>query len=53
MITDVLKKTTPATTKDGKPGKAKYELAQEIAEESKDRAAKLLDLHPLYPGLTL
>ena len=53
MITDVLKKTTPTTTKDGKPGKAKYELAQEIAEESKDRAAKLLDLHPLYPGLTL
>ena len=53
MITEVLKKTTPTTTKDGKPGKAKYELAQEIAEESKDRAAKLLDLHPLYPGLTL
>lgn len=53
MITDVLKKTTPTTTKDGKPGKAKYELAPEVAEESKDRAAKLLDLHPLYPGLTL
>jgi len=31
MITDVLKKTTPTTTKDGKPGKAKYELAQEVA----------------------
>ena len=30
MITDVLKKTTPTTTKDGKPGKAKYELAQEV-----------------------
>lgn len=53
MITDVLKKTTPTTTKDGKPGKAKYELAPEVAEGSKDRAAKLLDLHPLYPGLTL
>ena len=53
MITDVLKKTTPTTTKDGKPGKAKYELAPEVADESKDRAAKLLDLHPLYPGLTL
>lgn len=53
MITDVLKKTTPATTKDGKPGKAKYELAPEVADGSKDRAAKLLDLHPLYPGLTL
>lgn len=53
MISDVLKKTTPTTTKDGKPGKAKYELAQEVADGSKDRAAKLLDLHPLYPGLTL
>lgn len=53
MITDVLKKTTPTTTKDGKPGKAKYELAQEVSDGSKDRAAKLLDLHPLYPGLTL
>lgn len=53
MITDVLKKTTPTTTKDGKPGKAKYELAQEVAEGSKDRAAKLLDLHPLYPGFEI
>lgn len=53
MITEVLKKTTPTTTKDGKPGKAKYELTPEVAEGSKDRAAKLLDLHPLYPGLTL
>ena len=53
MITDVLKKTTPTTTKDGKPGKAKYELAPEVAEGSKDRAAKLLDLHPLYPGFEI
>ena len=53
MITEVLKKPTPTTTKDGKPGKAKYELTPEVAEGSKDRAAKLLDLHPLYPGLTL
>ena len=53
MITDVLKKTTPTTTKDGKPGKAKYELAPEVADGSKDRAAKLLDLHPLYPGFEI
>ena len=53
MITDVLKKTTPTTTKDGKPGKAKYELAPEVAEGSKDRAAKLLDLHPLYPDFEI
>ena len=53
MITDVLKKTTPTTTKDGKPGKAKYELTPEVAEGSKDRAAKLLDLHPLYPDFEI
>ena len=53
MITEVLKKTTPTTTKDGKPGKAKYELAPEVAEGSKDRAAKLLDLHPLYPDFEI
>ncbi len=53
MITDVLKKTTPITTKDGKPGKAKYELTPEVAEGSKDRAAKLLDLHPLYPDFEI
>lgn len=53
MITDVLKKTTPTTTKDGKPGKAKYKLTPEVAEGSKDRAAKLLDLHPLYPGFEI
>ena len=53
MITDVLKKTTPTTTKYGKPGKAKYELTPEVAEGSKDRAAKLLDLHPLYPGFEI
>lgn len=53
MITDMLKKTTPTTTKDGKPGKAKYELTPEVAEGSKDRAAKLLDLHPLYPGFEI
>jgi len=53
MITDVLKKTTPTTTKDGKPGKAKCELTPEVAEGSKDRAAKLLDLHPLYPGFEI
>ena len=43
----------PTTTKDGKPGKAKYELAQEVADGSKDRAAKPLDLRPLYPGFEI
>lgn len=52
-VTDALKRTAPTTTKDGRPGRAKYGLTQEITDESKDRVAELLDLHPLHPGLTL
>lgn len=51
MITDVLQRTEPTLTKDGKPGKAKYDLAAEVAAGSRERAAKLLELRPLYPGL--
>lgn len=51
MITDVLQRTEPTLTKDGKPGKAKYDLATEVAAGSRERAAKLLELRPLYPGL--
>ena len=53
MITDVLKSTEPTLTKEGKPGKAKYELSSKVAEDSKDRAAKLLEMRPLYPGLEI
>ncbi|MEA5116024.1 MAG: glycine hydroxymethyltransferase [Propionicimonas sp.] len=53
LITDVLHGTTPATTADGRPGKAKYTLAQGLAERTHAAAADLLDANPLYPGLEL
>lgn len=53
LITDVLKNTTPAMTAAGAPGKAKYVLADGVADRTKAAAAELLDAHPLYPGLTL
>ncbi len=53
LIVDVLESTTPATTAAGKPGKAKYLLADGVAERTKAASAELLDTHPLYPGLEL
>lgn len=53
MITDVLTATQPTTTKEGKPGKAKYTMPEGLAETTQDRAGKLLEMRPLYPGLTL
>ncbi len=53
LITDVLRNTTPAATATGAPGKAKYALADGVAERTKAASAELLDAHPLYPGLTL
>jgi glycine hydroxymethyltransferase len=53
LIVDVLSETQPAATKDGRPGKAKYVLADGVADKTLSAAAELLDAHPLYPGLTL
>ena len=53
LIVDVLEHTTPATTAAGKPGKAKYLLADGVAERTKSASAELLGAHPLYPGLEL
>jgi len=53
LIVDVLSSTTPATTKEGKPGKAKYVLADGVADKTKSAAAELLTANPLYPGLDL
>lgn len=51
MITEVLQRTEPTLTKDGKPGKAKYDLPEQVAQDSRDRASRLLEMRPLYPGL--
>ncbi len=53
LITDVLKATTPSITAAGTPGKAKYAIADGVAERTKAAAAELLDANPLYPGLEL
>lgn len=53
LIVDVLANTTPATTSAGTPGKAKYVIADGVAERTMSAAQELLDAHPLYPGLEL
>jgi len=53
LIVGVLSSTSPAPAKDGTPGKAKYTLADGVADRTKAAAAELLDAHPLYPGLDL
>ena len=41
------------TASTGKPGKAKYALADGVAAATKSASAELLDANPLYPGLQL
>ena len=53
LIVEVLSNTTPVTASTGKPGKAKYDLADGVAERVQAASAELLDAHPLYPGLEL
>ena len=53
LVVDVLSNTKPASTKDGRPSKAKYELADGVADNTKAASAEMLDKFPLYPGLEL
>ena len=53
LIVNVLKNTTPTTTKAGGPGKAKYVLADGVAEATREASAEMLAANPLYPGLEL
>jgi glycine hydroxymethyltransferase len=53
LIVDVLTSTTPAAAASGAASKAKYALADGVAEKTRSAAAELLDAHPLYPGLSL
>ena len=53
LMVNVLKNTTPVIASSGQPGKAKYVLAEGVAESTKAASAELLDTNPLYPGLTL
>ena len=53
LIVGVLKQTTPVTASTGKPGKAKYLVADGVAERTRAAADELLADFPLYPGLEL
>lgn len=53
LAVDVLSNTTPATASNGKPGKAKYVLADGLADRTRAACAELLADFPLYPGLQL
>ncbi len=53
LITGVLKATAPAATAAGTPGKAKYTIADGVADATREAAGELLENHPLYPGLEL
>ena len=44
---------TASTGKPGKPGKAKYQIADGVAQKVHDAADELLGNFPLYPGLDL
>jgi glycine hydroxymethyltransferase len=53
LMVDVLSSTTPKQTKDGRPSKANYTLADGVADRTKAASAEMLDKYPLYPGLEL
>ena len=53
LITTVLTSTSPVTAASGAPGKAKYTIADGVAERTHAAAAELLAANPLYPGLEL
>jgi glycine hydroxymethyltransferase len=53
LIVEVLSNTSPASTRDGSPSKAKYVVDGGLADKTRAAAAELVAAHPLYPGLEL
>jgi glycine hydroxymethyltransferase len=53
LIVNVLRNTTPTTTAAGAPGKAKYVLADGVADATRAASVEMLEQNPLYPGLEL
>jgi glycine hydroxymethyltransferase len=53
LMATVLKETSPASTAAGAPSKAKYLLADEVADRVSRQAAELVSGFPLYPGVNL
>jgi glycine hydroxymethyltransferase len=52
IITSVLDAAEPAKAKNG-PSRAKYLMDTGVQEKCRERAAELLDHHPLYPQVGL
>lgn len=53
LIVDVLKNTRANAAPSGGTSKAKYTIADGVAQRTQAAAAELLDKFPLYPGLEL
>ncbi len=53
LIVGVLSATSPAAAPSGGASKARYVLADAVAERTHSAAKELLARHPLYPGLDL
>jgi len=51
LITDVLAATSPTAAPSGGTSKAKYVVADGLADKTLSAAGELLAAHPLYPGL--
>jgi glycine hydroxymethyltransferase len=51
IIQEVLSRTKPTTTRDGKPSQAKFEIAAGTPERARSRVSALLEQFPLYPEL--
>ena len=52
IVVDVLSATTPAPTKSGM-SQARFQLADDVADASRQRSADLLAKFPLYPTIDL
>ncbi|MCU1656613.1 MAG: Glycine hydroxymethyltransferase [Pseudonocardiales bacterium] len=53
LIVDVLTATSPTAAPSGGASKAKYVIADGVADKTHAAASELLDANPLYPGLEL
>jgi glycine hydroxymethyltransferase len=53
LIVDVLAATTPAAAPSGGASKAKYAIADGVADKTHAAANEILDANPLYPGLDI
>ena len=53
LMVDVLAATSASAAASGGASKAKYSIADGVAEKTQSAANELLDANPLYPGLDI